>query len=262
MNTKSPPEISVTMLEIGTAKSRLTFASMILMGFLAGTYIGMGGTFMLVVTQEAAQTIGVGFAKLIGGFVFSLGLFLVVTAGAELFTGNCLVLMGVLSRRITIVAMLRNLCVVYCANFVGAVFFAFMIFYSGVLSAHSAESAISIAAAKVSLSAGNMFLRGVLCNWLVCLAVWGSVGAQDIAGKFIAVFMPTSAFVAIGFEHCVANMFFMPLGFLLSSEAVLPLTISAFAKNIFFVTLGNTAGGMIFVALFYFLVFRSEFTKY
>lgn len=261
MSIKSPSEISRAVLDAGIAKSRMAFLPMIVMGLLAGAYIGMGGTFMLVVTQDAAKIAGVGLAKLAGGVVFSLGLFLVVAAGAELFTGNCLMPIGLFSGRITFPAMMRNLLVVYCANFAGAAFFAALIYHSGVLSPLSAASAVSLAAAKSSLPVKDMLVRGVLCNWFVCLAVWVSFGAQDTAGKFVSALMPISAFVAIGFEHCVANMFFIPLGLLLNTGAEPGLTCASFLKNIFFVTAGNVAGAVLFVAAAYFVVFRDGLTK-
>ena len=261
MSIKTPAEISQAALAAGIAKSRLALGTMLLMGFLAGAYIGMGGYFMLVVTQDAAQVAGVGISKLLGGVVFSLGLFLVLTAGAELVTGNCLMPIAYLSKKISFSAMLRNLCAVYCANFAGALFFAALIYSSGLISEQCGAAALSLAAMKSSLPVSYMLIRGVLCNWFVCLAVWIAFGAQDTAGKFIAALLPISAFVAMGFEHCVANMFFIPLGLMLNGGAFPALTAAAFAKNLFFVTIGNAAGGAIFVALFYFLIFRKELTK-
>ena len=261
MSIKTPAEISQAALAAGIAKSRLALGTMLLMGFLAGAYIGMGGYFMLVVTQDAAQVAGVGISKLLGGVVFSLGLFLVLTAGAELVTGNCLMPIAYLSKKISFAAMLRNLCAVYCANFAGALFFAALIYSSGLISEQCGAAALSLAAMKSSLPVSYMLIRGVLCNWFVCLAVWIAFGAQDTSGKFVAALLPISAFVAMGFEHCVANMFFIPLGLMLNGGAFPALTAAAFAKNLFFVTIGNAAGGAIFVALFYFLIFRKELTK-
>lgn len=261
MGIRTPAEISRAVLEAGIVKSRLPFLPMALMGLLAGAYIGMGGSFMLVVTQDAVQVAGVGLSKLLGGLVFTLGLFLVLTAGAELFTGNCLMPIGLLSGKFSFSSMMRNLCVVYCANFAGAAFFASMIYASGVLSPLCQANAVALAAAKVSLPVKEMLVRGVLCNWFVCLAVWISFGAQDTTGKLASALLPISAFVALGFEHCVANMFFIPLGLMLNGGTEPALTAAAFFKNIFFVTAGNAAGGVVFVALCYFAVFRRELAK-
>lgn len=142
MSIKTPAEISQAALAAGIAKSRLALGTMLLMGFLAGAYIGMGGYFMLVVTQDAAQVAGVGISKLLGGVVFSLGLFLVLTAGAELVTGNCLMPIAYLSKKISFAAMLRNLCAVYCANFAGALFFAALIYSSGLISEQCGAAAL------------------------------------------------------------------------------------------------------------------------
>ena len=261
MGIKTPAEISQAALAAGVAKSRLAFGTMVLMGFLAGAYIGMGGYFMLVVTQDAAQFAGVGISKMLGGVVFSLGLFLVLTAGAELVTGNCLMPIACLSKKISFASMMRNICAVYFANFAGALFFAALIFASGLISEKCGAAALSLAAMKSSLPAGQMLIRGVLCNWFVCLAVWIAFGAQDTAGKFVAALLPISAFVAMGFEHCVANMFFIPLGMMLNGGAFPALTAAAFAKNLFFVSIGNAIGGAVFVAFFYFLIFRRELLK-
>ncbi len=261
MSIRTPAEISHDVLAAGIDKSRLALGTMLLMGFLAGAYVGMGGYFMLVVTQDAAQVAGVGISKLLGGVVFSLGLFLVLTAGAELVTGNCLMTIACLSKKISFPAMMRNLCVVYCANFAGALFFATIVYQSGLISDQCGAAALALAASKCSLPVNYMLVRGVLCNWFVCLAVWIAFGAQDTASKFIAALLPISAFTAMGFEHCVANMFFIPLGLMLNGGASQALTVAAFAKNLVFVTIGNVAGGAFFVALFYFLIFRKDLKR-
>ncbi len=261
MSIRTPSEIFQDVTAAGIAKSRMNLRTMTLMGLLAGAYIGMGGYFMLVVTQDAASFAGVGISKLLGGAVFSLGLFLVVASGAELFTGNCLMPAALLSKKISAASLARNWCVVYTANFAGALFFAALIFKSGAMSRACADGALAAAAAKTAIPAGEMFVRGALCNWFVCLAVWISFGAQDMAGKFIAALLPISAFVAMGFEHCVANMFFIPLGLMLNCGEISSLTIGSLFRNLFFVTAGNVAGGVFLVAVINFLVFGGERTK-
>ena len=172
MGIKTPAEISQAALAAGVAKSRLAFGTMVLMGFLAGAYIGMGGYFMLVVTQDAAQFAGVGISKMLGGVVFSLGLFLVLTAGAELVTGNCLMPIACLSKKISFASMMRNICAVYFANFAGALFFAALIFASGLISEKCGAAALSLAAMKSSLPAGQMLIDR--CSSAACSATGSS----------------------------------------------------------------------------------------
>lgn len=262
MNYKTPPEIAESAVAAAINKASLPFLPMLLLGFLAGAYIAMGGYFMIVVTQDAARYAGIGVSKLLGGFVFSLGLFLVVAAGGELFTGNCLMPIGLLSRKISWRGMLRNLSAVYAANFAGALFFAWLIFQSGVLTQSCAEYALSIAAAKVRIPLLQMIVRGVLCNWFVGLAVWLTFGALDMSGKFVALLMPITAFVAMGFEHCVANMFFLPLGLMIKNGAAAPeLTAAAALGNIIPVTLGNIIGAALLVGVIYFFAYRKGLAK-
>ena len=270
MNYKTPAEIASAAVNAAAAKTRLSVPQMIVMGFLAGAYIAMGGCFMTVVTQDAAAVAGAGIAKLIGGLVFSLGLMLVVAAGGELFTGNCIMPIAVLSGRVTAGAALRNLVVVYFSNLAGGVFFALLIYMSGVLSPAAAQNALSIAAAKVSIPLPEMIVRGILCNWFVALAVWMAFGALDMTGKFIVCSLPVSAFVAMGFEHSVANMYFIALGLFLRGdssvlqrcsippEAMEKLTISGYIGNLITVTAGNIIGAAVFVAILYFIVFRKQ----
>ncbi len=269
MNYKTPQEIAKSAVTAAISKTGLPLLPMALLGFLAGAYIAMGGYFMIVVTQDAAAFAGVGISKFLGGVAFSLGLFLVVAAGGELFTGNCLMPIGLLSRKITCGGMLRNLAVVYLANFAGALFFALLIFKSGVLTKSCADYALSIAAAKVQIPLFQMIVRGVLCNWFVGLAVWLTFGALDMSGKFIALLMPIAAFVAMGFEHCVANMFFLPLGMMIKSgltaegipSAAQELTAAAVAGNLLPVTFGNIIGAAFFLGTIYFVIYRRELTK-
>ncbi|MCF0248410.1 MAG: formate/nitrite transporter family protein [Synergistes sp.] len=262
MAFKTPVEIAKSTVEIGCAKARMPLQRMWLLGLLAGAYIAMGGYFMIVVTQDASQFAGVGISKLLGGLVFAMGLFLVVSAGAELFTGNCLLTVGVLSKKITLREMCVNLFVVYLANFLGAFIFAQLIFFSGTLSEAAAANALNIAVTKTGLPFGEMFVRGVLCNWFVCIAVWVTFGAMDMAGKFISLLMPIAAFVAMGFEHCVANMFFLPLGYFIDSAAGGgQLTVALLFRNLIPVSIANMVGGMVLVGLIYYLAFEKELLK-
>ncbi len=270
MNYKTPAEIASAAVNAAAAKTRLSIPQMIVMGFLAGAYVAMGGCFMTVVTQDAAAVAGAGISKLIGGLVFSLGLMLVVSAGGELFTGNCIMPIAILSGRVTAGAALRNLVVVYFSNLAGGVFFALLIYMSGILSPAAAQNALSIAAAKVSIPLSEMVVRGVLCNWFVALAVWMAFGALDMTGKYIVCALPVTAFVAMGFEHSVANMYFIALGLFLKGdsavlsrcsippEAIEKLTLSGYFGNLIPVTAGNIIGAAVLVGILYFIVFRKQ----
>lgn len=273
MSYKTPAEIAAAAVNAAVAKTRLSITQMIVMGFLAGAYVAMGGCYMTIVTQDAAAVAGVGISKLLGGLVFSFGLTLVVSAGGELFTGNCIMPIAILSGRVTTAAALRNLVVVYFSNFAGGVFFAVLIYMSGILSPAAAQNALATAAAKVNLPLSEMIVRGVLCNWFVALAVWMAFGALDMSGKFIVCALPVSAFVAMGFEHSIANMYFIALGLLLKanpsvmSGCLLPpaalekLTFSGYVGNLIPVTVGNIIGAAVFVGILYFIVFRKQLTE-
>ena len=195
-----------------------------------------------------------GSSAFFGGIAFSFGLVLVVIAGAELFTGNNLIVMAWADKKITTAQLLRNWGLVYLANFVGAGAAALLVHYSGVLQLGGggvAKTAVNIASAKAQLPFAEALLRGLLCNALVCLAVWLCVAAHSVSGKILAILLPVSAFVALGFEHSVANMYFLPVG-MLEGAAVTPAEL---AKNLLSVTLGNIFGGSGFVALVYWAVY-------
>ncbi|MEG2184612.1 MAG: formate/nitrite transporter family protein [Cloacibacillus sp.] len=272
MSCKTPAEIAECAVNAAVNKSRLPLSVMSVMGFLAGAYIAMGGYFMTIVTQDASAFVGVGLSKLAGGIVFALGLLLVVGAGGELFTGNCLMPIGVLSNRCSWSGLLRNWSVVYLTNMAGGLFFALLIYKSGGISDKAAETALNIAAAKVSIPIAQMIVRGILCNWFVGLAVWLAFGATDMAGKYIACLVPISAFVAMGFEHCIANMYFIGLGIMLKGDTALierlsypadklaGINLCGYLNNLIPVTLGNILGAALLVACLYFVAFRKSLT--
>ena len=266
---KTPPEIEYELESIGEKKVNLSFASMFVLAILAGVYIGFGGALSTIVTHDLANYIGVGFAKLIGGIVFSIGLILVILGGAELFTGNNLLVIPLFSHRIKLSKILRNWGIVYIGNFVGAILLVLLVFLSGYWKINSAQvglKAIEIAHAKVNLSFLESFVRGILCNWLVCLAVWLSLAAKDIIGKIFGIMFPITAFVALGFEHSIANMYFIPLGLLLKNSNALStpfdlsnLTWKTFLfSNLVPVTLGNIIGGAFFVGFLYWFIYRKK----
>ncbi len=273
MNFKTPVELAQSACAVAKAKSAWTIPQLLLMGILAGAYIAFAGFLNTVVTQDLAQYAGVGVTKFLGGAAFSVGLMLVVIAGGELFTGNCLMPLGTLAGCAPISGVLRNLFWVFTSNLIGSVLVAVLIYWSGLATGAVGANALKIAAAKMSLPMGQAFFRGILCNWLVVLAVWMSMAANDIVGKIFAIFFPITAFVASGFEHNVANMYFMALGIFVKGNAAVvtaaelapdrlaAVTWGGYWHNLIPVTLGNMVGGILFVAVFYYLVFMQNLEK-
>jgi formate/nitrite transporter len=266
LDAYAPKEIAVRLATVGAAKARLPLLSMVTLGVLAGGFIGLGALYYTLVAADP----GIGFAagRVLGGIVFSLGLVLVVVAGAELFTGNNLLVMAWVVRRISTRELVRDLVIVFLANLAGAAGLAVLVALSGewrLGGEQVGQAAVRIAAAKTALPAGEAFLRAVLCNILVCLAVWMALAGRSVADKVLAVIFPISAFVAAGFEHSVANMYFIPLGILLRDHVATAsianldtLTWSGFIRNLAPVTLGNIAGGSVMVGLVFAAVYRRD----
>ena len=228
----------------------------LVLSLLAGFYIAFGAQLSTVVTQDAAQFLGFGVARFLGGSLFSVGLMLVVVCGAELFTGNSLLAGAALHGEISWGKLAENWAIVLIGNFAGALFFAWLMYETRLWEQGKvAENALRIAAVKCQLPFGAAFVRGVLCNWLVCLAVFMATAARDIPGKLLACYVPIMTFVASGFEHSIANMYFIPTGLFISgssSTADPALTWYNFLiTNLVPVTLGNIVGGVVFVALAY-----------
>lgn len=226
------------------------------LSLLAGFYIAFGAQLATVVTQDAAHHAGQGIARLLGGSVFSLGLMLVVVCGAELFTGNSLLAAAALHGEISWGKLLENWLVVLIGNFIGALLMAWLLYESRLWESGAvAEQAVKVAAAKCKLPFEVAFIRGILCNWLVCLAVVMATAARDITGKLLACYVPIMAFVASGFEHSIANIYFIPEGILVAGS--LGMTDPALGwgnfllANLLPVTLGNIIGGVLFVATAY-----------
>jgi len=267
MSFKSPADTAKSACSAAVAKCSLKFHQMLLLGILAGVYIGFGGFLYTVVMQDLSQYVGVGLSKLIGGASFTVGLILVIIAGGELFTGNCLIPIGALAGFVTPGAVARNWATVYLANLIGSVLLAYIIYFSGLASEAVGMNALKIASAKMALPLSSAFFRGILCNWLVVLAVWIAMAAEDVVSKIFAIFFPIMAFVASGFEHSIANMYFMTIGILLrrndaliaqanlSPQSLNALSVHGFLNNIIPVTLGNIVGGVLFVAVFYYFIF-------
>ena len=240
-----PAQIAALIETAGVAKAALPLHRMATLALLAGAFIGFGAAFWCMAMAGADPAFGP--QRVLGGAVFSLGLMLVVVGGAELFTGNALMVMAAVDRRISIGALGRNWAVVYLGNLIGAVGLALAFGLSGLLDGPMGETAARAASAKAALGPVEAFVRGALCNALVCLAVWLSFAARSATDKVLAVLWPVTAFVALGLEHSVANMFLFPAGLWAGSEA--PMT--GVAANLLWVTLGNIVGGAGGVALAY-----------
>lgn len=215
-NFLTPNEVAGELVTVAENKANLSLLQKIVLGIIAGAYIA----FAAVASNTAAFQLmnnpsTLGISKLISTFVFSGGLILVVVCGSELFTGNNLMLMGVYEKKISVKQLLISWGIVYVANFVGSILIAFMVAKSGQLGFAGSMlggATIKIACTKVSLSTSNAILLGLMCNWLVCLAVWGSTAARDIGSKIMAIFFPIMMFVTAGFEHSIANMYYISAG--------------------------------------------------
>ena len=256
----SPTEIAKRIAEIAKKKSALDFFRLFVLAIMAGAFIGLGAEFFTLVVHDSDLTYGL--TKLIGGLVFALGLILIVLAGAELFTGNTLMAMAFVDRKISTKGLLRSWAIVYAGNLIGSLVLVLLIYYSRQWALNESMvggKALLIANSKVNLDFGIAFVRGILCNVLVVLAVWLCFGARSTTDKILAVIFPITAFVASGFEHCIANMYFIPIGMALKSQPTVivaaeamsgaplvldNLTIYGFIiRNLLPVTLGNIIGG-------------------
>ncbi len=265
-----PAAVANTFCGIGKAKTSLSWVQMMILGILAGAFIGFGSELATMVSFDAAKYVGEGITKFLFGSVFAVGLILVVIAGAELFTGNNLIVIGTLNGSVTVGKLLNSWFWVYVANFIGSLLLVWLMYATGLWKTGNfavGAKALAIANGKVNLGWGAAFSRAILCNWLVCLAVWLAVAAKDVAGKILGIYFPIMAFVASGFEHSVANMYFVPMGIALKANAsvvaaagladkLANLTWGSFiANNLIPVTLGNIVGGAFFVSILYWVVY-------
>lgn len=253
----SPAQIAERVEALGVAKSRLPVVSLIMLGMLAGAFIALGSLYYVVVVSD--PELGWAARRVLGGAAFSLGLLLVVVAGAELFTGNNLLAMAWADGKVSTAELLFNWFVVCTANFAGALSVASLVFLSGHLDMNGGalgKTYLAIAAAKTSLPFWSAFFSGVLCNTLVCLAVWMTLAGRSVADKAVAIIFPISAFVAAGFEHSIANMYFIPVAMMLQAGAGQPVEIVALFRNLVPVIAGNLVGGSVLVALVYYVIYR------
>jgi formate/nitrite transporter len=245
----TPPDMARRLEAITVKRAKLPTTSLIVLGFLGGAYIALGGALATLVLTD--NSLGFGLGRLAAGIAFSLGLMLLVIGGGELFTGNNLMVAALAGGKITARCVLRNWLVVFVANASGALLMAVTIHHTGVLDSGGVKAtAVKIAEAKTQLGFGPAFLRGVLCNALVCLAVWLSLAARSVEGKVVAIVFPIAAFVALEFEHCIANLYLLPVGALSGAH----INLAGALDNLLPVTLGNTVGG-VGVATAYWLVY-------
>ena len=264
----APKEIAAKVETVGVAKAHMATLPLVMLGLLAGAFIGLGGLLFIIVKSDASLSFAV--SQLLGGFVFCLGLILVVIAGAELFTGNNLLAMAWADGQITTREVLRNWLWVCAANFVGTTGLALLVYLSG--HTHMNGGAIGTTVLKIALAKQNLvwheaFFRGVLCNVLVCMAVWMVMAGRSVMDKVIAIVFPITAFVAAGFEHSIANMYVMQLALIIqhfepvtASNALgvagNALSVAGMLGNLVPVILGNLVGGSVFVGLVYHLIYR------
>lgn len=248
----SPAEIALKIESAGVAKARADVLSVLTLSVLAGAFISLGAAFFTVVVT--GSTLGLGVTRLVGGLAFSLGLILVVIAGAELFTGNNLVAMAWASRRITARELLLNWVLVYLGNVVGSLATVALVTLAGLGEMGGGavgRTALAIGETKASLGLVAALALGIGCNALVCLAVWLAFGGRSVTDKILAIVFPITAFVALGFEHSIANWFFLPWAIALGADG---LVVGA-AKNLALVTVGNVIGGTLLVAGVYWMAY-------
>lgn len=264
----TPAEVAEKVRTVGVDKANMSIIPLVILSLMAGAFISFAAMYYTVVMTDASSAYGL--AQLMGGLVFALGFILVVIAGAELFTGNTLVVMAYAKGQVSFVGLMRNWGIVYVGNLVGALVTVYLVYLSGYLD--NADYGVGVTAvkaglAKVELGTTEAFVRGLLCNVLVCLGSWMVYASRSVTDKVMAVLFPISGFVAMGFEHCVANMYMIPIAMIaatdqaivaashFSPEQLQALNVGGLLGNLIPVTLGNIVGGAGFVAMAYFLVF-------
>jgi len=267
----SPKEIAARIESVGVSKSTGEPLRVFALAILAGAFIAFGAVFYTIVTHDSTG-VSAGLMRLVGGLSFCLGLILVVVAGAELFTGNNLIVMAYVDDKVSLQQLLANWSIVFVGNFIGAVGILLLIYLSGhwqIGGGALGAKVLAIANAKVNLTWMEAFTRGILCNILVCLAVWLCFAGRTVVDKVLAIIFPITAFVAMGFEHSVANMYFISAGLLAKQQPELvqlvgsmnldELTTQGFLfNNLLPVTLGNIIGGSVFVGLFYWFIYLRD----
>ena len=266
-NAYSPAEIKEAVEKVGVKKANLPFLASFMLAVIAGGSIGLGALYYTVIVSDAGLSFAA--ARVMGGVAFSLGLAIVLVGGAELFTGNNLIVMAWASGYVTTKEMLRNWVVVYFGNLIGALGLVVLVFLSHHLDMNGGrvgQSILNTSVAKIQPDAVTLFFKGVLCNLLVCLAVWLAYAGRSVTDKIVALIFPVSAFIAAGFEHCVANMYFLPLAWLMVRTGHVPpdfdasvITMTGIIHNLVPVTLGNIVGGAGLVGAMYWIIYRAAF---
>jgi formate/nitrite transporter len=263
----SPAEIKEAVEKVGVKKATLPFLSSFMLAIVAGGGIGFGALYYTIVASD--PTFSFATVRVVGGLVFTLGLALVLVGGAELFTGNNLIVMAWASGKVSTRTMLRNWTIVWLGNLVGSLGLVILVFFSHHLDMNDGRIGLSVlntAAGKIRPDMVTLFFKGILCNVLVCAAVWLAYAGRSVTDKMVAVILPVSAFIAAGFEHCVANMYFLPLAWLLVQTGHAPanfdaslITMAGIIHNLVPVTLGNIVGGAGFVGAAYWAIYRVTF---
>lgn len=248
-----PKEIALNYVGVAKGKTDQVWYKILILAVLAGTFIALGGA--------VATIAGAGFtgtqSALIKGAVFPLGLILVVICGAELFTGNCLLIAPLLNKDIKPVGMLKNWGLAYIGNFIGAIVIALLVIYGGAYNDNATASAVALVAAKSDMNFGVALLKGILCNILVCLAVWAAMSSKSASGKILAVYMPVFAFVVCGFEHSVANMYYIMSAFMTSGASSLNFGY-AILNGLLAPTIGNIIGGGLIAVAYWAVYFKRQ----
>lgn len=262
----SPAEIEAKAEDLGVSKTTMPLKQSFVLSLMAGAFISMGAMFFLLVSGD--PDIPFTAQRVLGGCLFSLGLFLVVVCGAELFTGNTMIVMSAASKKIRWSAVWKNWVVVFVGNFIGSIVMVGLVYLSGMPTMDGGQvgqTMINVAAGKMSADWITLFAKGIMCNFLVCLAVWIAYASRTVVDKFFAVLLPIAAFVACGFEHCVANMFFLPMGILLNSAGVMSaaadpatLTWTGALYNWSATVPGNIIGGALFVGMMYWMAYHKK----
>lgn len=268
-NFNTPAEMVSINIDAGIHKAHSTVKRTILMGIIAGAFIALGAASSGMASHSIQNY---GLSKLVAGLVFPVGLMLIIIVGGELFTSNCLISMAVYDKKVPCYKLVKNLFLIFLSNAIGAIFIALLLHGAGVLGQNHGEFgayAIKTAVGKVNLTPVQCLLSGILCNCLVCLATFMASTAKDIAGKCLGILFPIAAFIILGFEHCVANMYYLPAGILASlndecvqkaselygitAQDIAQINAANIAGNLFPVTIGNMIGGMVCIGLAFYV---------
>ncbi len=262
----SPAEIEAKAESLGISKTSMSFKQSFVLSMMAGAFIALGAMFFLLVSGDSDLPFAA--QRVLGGIVFSLGLLLVVVCGAELFTGNTMIVMSAASKKISWSAVIKNWVVVFVGNFAGALILVGLVYLTGFHTMNDGVvggTMVNVAAGKITPDWITLFAKGIMCNFLVCLAVWIAYAGRTVADKMLGILLPITAFVACGFEHCVANMFFLPMGILLASVGIVPVGVDASMLtwagalwNWSATVPGNIVGGALFVGMAYWLAYHKK----